>query len=47
MQNCSGIVGNKDSVSRVVIFLIQRPYAKQNCLVFCQLWGGQEMIQAI
>ena len=37
MQNRSGIVGNSDSVSRVVIFLIQKPYAEQHCPVFCQL----------
>ena len=31
MQNRTGIVGNNDSVSRVVIFLIQKPYAEQHC----------------
>ena len=30
MQNRSGIVGNNNSVSRVVIFLIQKPYATQS-----------------
>ena len=44
MQNRSGIVGNNNSVSRVVIFLIQKPYAEQHCPVFCQPRGGWKMI---
>ena len=42
MQNHSGIVGNNDSVSHVVIFLIQKPYVVQYCPRF--LPTGQENV---
>ena len=47
MQNRSGIVGNNNSVSWIVIFLIQKPYAEQHCPIFWQPRGGWKIISAL